>query len=124
MKPRLDAEKQATNTAITYGKLTETSNVDLYNGKSSYYSIYGKTASGESEIVTVGEKNGEVYINDLSKGISKKEAETVATENGASSVTKVVFGIYDKMPIWEVEADNGYYLVDFETRELIKKEGL
>ncbi|MFU1828198.1 DUF5590 domain-containing protein, partial [Enterococcus faecium] len=74
--------------------------VDLYNGSETYYSVYGTTSSGEQKIVSVGEDNGEVYVYSVNDGISRKEATQVATANGATGISKVVYGIYDETPIW------------------------
>lgn len=124
MKPRLSAEKVATQVAIDTADLVQTSSVDLYNGSKTYYSVYGTTASGDQKIVSVGEDNGKVFVNSVSDGISRKEAEQVAAANGATGISKVVYGIDGKTPIWEVTATDGYYLVNFETSELVKKEGI
>ncbi|MGJ7438424.1 DUF5590 domain-containing protein [Streptococcus equinus] len=124
MKPRLSAEKVATQVAIDTADLVQTSSVDLYNGSKTYYSVYGTTASGDQKIVSVGEDNGKVFVYSVSDGISRKEAEQVAAVNGATGISKVVYGIDGKTPIWEVTATDGYYLVNFETSELVKKEGI
>ena len=124
MKPRLSAEKVATQVAIDTADLVQTSSVDLYNGSKTYYSVYGTTASGDEKIVSVGEDNGKVFVYSVSDGISRKEAEQVAAANGATGISKVVYGIDGKTPIWEVTATDGYYLVNFETSELVKKEGI
>lgn len=124
MKPRLSAEKVATQVAIDTADLVQTSSVDLYNGSKTYYSVYGTTASGDQKIVSVGEDNGKVFVYSVSDGISRKEAEQVAAANGATGISKVVYGIDGRTPIWEVTATDGYYLVNFETSELVKKEGI
>lgn len=124
MKPRLSAEKVATQVAIDTADLVQTSSVDLYNGSKTYYSVYGTTASGDQKIVSVGEDNGKVFVYSVSDGISRKEAKQVAAANGATGISKVVYGIDGKTPIWEVTATDGYYLVNFETSELVKKEGI
>ncbi|SEI51115.1 DUF5590 domain-containing protein [Streptococcus equinus] len=124
MKPRLSAEKVATQVAIDTADLVQTSSIDLYNGSKTYYSVYGTTASGDQKIVSVGEDNGKVFVYSVSDGISRKEAEQVAAANGATGISKVVYGIDGKTPIWEVTATDGYYLVNFETSELVKKEGI
>lgn len=124
MKPRLSAEKVATQVAVDTADLVQTSSVDLYNGSKTYYSVYGTTASGDQKIVSVGEDNGKVFVYSVSDGISRKEAEQVAAANGAIGISKVVYGIDGKTPIWEVTATDGYYLVNFETSELVKKEGI
>lgn len=124
MKPRLSAEKVATQVAIDTADLVQTSSVDLYNGSKTYYSVYGTTASGDQKIVSVGEDNGKVFVYSVSDGISRKEAEQVAAANGATGISKAVYGIDGKTPIWEVTATDGYYLVNFETSELVKKEGI
>lgn len=124
MKPRLSAEKVATQVAVDTADLVQTSSVDLYNGSKTYYSVYGTTASGDQKIVSVGEDNGKVFVYSVSDGISRKEAEQVAAANGATGISKVVYGIDGRTPIWEVTATDGYYLVNFETSELVKKEGI
>ena len=48
------------------------------------------------KIVSVGEDNGEVYVYSVNDGISRKEAKQVATANGATGISKVVYGIYDE----------------------------
>ncbi|HHU65859.1 DUF5590 domain-containing protein, partial [Streptococcus sp.] len=93
MKPRLSAEKVATQVAIDTADLVQTSSVDLYNGSKTYYSVYGTTASGDQKIVSVGEDNGKVFVYSVSDGISRKEAEQVAAANGATGISKVVYGI-------------------------------
>lgn len=123
MKPKLDAERTATQVAIKAAKLSKTSSVELYNGPNTFYSVYGTTESGGKRIVSVGEDNREVYVYAESDGISRQQAEETAASNGATDISKVVFGIYAKSPVWEVTATNGYYLVNFKTGELIKKEG-
>lgn len=124
VKPRLDAEKVATQVAIEKADLATTTSVERYSGSETYYSVYGTTSSGKQKIVSVGEDNGEVYVYFVNDGISRKEAKQVALANGAAGISKVVYGIYDKKPIWEVTATDGYYLVSFETGELVKKEGI
>lgn len=124
VKPRLDAEKLATQVAVEKADLVKTSSVDLYNGSKTYYSVFGTTASGDQKIVAVGEDNGKVFVYSVTDGISRKQAEQVAAANGATGISKVVYGIEGKTPIWEVTATDGYYLVNFETSELVKKEGI
>ena len=46
MKPKLDAERTATQVAIKAAKLSKTSSVELYNGPNTFYSVYGTTESG------------------------------------------------------------------------------
>lgn len=124
MQPRQRAAKLATQVAIEKADLVKTSSVDLYNGSKTYYSVFGTTASGDQKIVAVGEDNGKVFVYSVTDGISRKQAEQVAAANGATGISKVVYGIDGKTPIWEVTATDGYYLVNFETSELVKKEGI
>ena len=41
IKPRKDAEREAVSVAQNYAKLTKVTSVDVYNGSSAYYSVYG-----------------------------------------------------------------------------------
>lgn len=124
VKPKLDAEKTATQLAIKKADLSQTTLVDLYNGSQTYYSVYGKTKSGDKKIVSVGQDNGQIYIYNVDMGISRQAAKSKAGEAGAKEISKVVFGITNGTAIWEVTASNGYYLISFKTGELIKREGV
>lgn len=59
-----------------------------------------------------------------SNGISAKEAQEIAYHAGARTIEAVTFGIENHKRIWEVAAQNGYYLIDFKTAKVIKKEVL
>lgn len=124
MKPRMVAEKLATKVAVEKAHLSDITSVELYNGSETYYSVYGKTSSGVFKIVSVGEDNGKVYVYSATDGISAQKAKQIAKSNGAKGISKVVYGIYEDIPIWEVSATDGYYLVNFKTSELVKKEGI
>lgn len=124
IKPRKDAEREAVSVAQNYAKLTKVTSVDVYNGSSAYYSVYGSDTKGNSKVVVISKKNQKIYIFDLSSGITQKQAKASAKQEGAKTISRVVFGLRDGKPIWEVKAENGYYLIDFETGELVKREGI
>ena len=86
--------------------------------------MQGKNQSGQDVYVLVPEKSSEIFVYQAAEGISQADAEQRAQENGAESVEKTVLGYQDGHAIWEVKSGRGYYLIDFITGELIKKEGL
>ena len=71
------------------------------------------------------EKNGQkIYVYQLENGISQEKAEAVVREKGATEIDKITFGRYADKPVWEIKSGGNYYLVDFESGNLIEKEKL
>ena len=124
MKPRLDDEKLASQLAIKKANLTQTTKIDLYNGSATYYSVYGTTKSGVPKIVSVNQDDGTISVYNQNSGVSRKVAQARAVENGATTISKIVVGIENKTPVWEVRANNGYYLINFKNGKFLKKEGI
>lgn len=124
LSPRWQAEKEAQALAKEFAELKTITSVDVYNGKQAYYSVFGSSSKDEKEVVVISKEDQEIFVFEESEGISRKQAEKVAKSSGAKGISKVVFGLSNQEPIWEVTADNGFYLISFETGELIKKEGL
>ena len=121
MKPKYDAQKFAVQTAKKQTDLVHIANFQLYHGKETYYSVFGTAESGTEEVVAVSKKGRKIYTYRLNDGISQRQARQIAYENGAKKIKKVTFGIFDDFPIWEITAENGYYLINFETGDFLKR---
>lgn len=122
--PFEQAETRAVELAKEYAQLTEVEQVAIYNGAESYDSLLGKQADGQSVAVLIPKDDAAILVYPLANGLSQQEAERIAQENGAQTIERVVFGYADDHPIWEVKSGTAYYLISFETGELLKKEGL
>ncbi|MEX2784120.1 DUF5590 domain-containing protein [Streptococcus sp. H49] len=121
MKPSFDAQHSAEKIARKRTNLVHFTDFQLYHGKETYYSLFGTTKSGIKKVVAVAKNGKKIHIYRLNSGISQKQAKQTANENGAKKIKTITFGVYDDFPIWEVTAENGYYLIDFETGDFVKK---
>lgn len=123
-EPYVEMKQHATQVARDYADIQTVDTFSIYNGSETYYSILGSNSEGQSLAVIIPENSNTVFVYPMENGISKDEAQTVAKENGAGDVEKVVLGYKDGKPIWEVKSGTAYYLVEFETGNFVKKEGL
>lgn len=122
--PYVEMKQHATQVARDYADIQTVDTFSIYNSSETYYSIIGVNSEGQSLAVIIPENSNTVFVYPMENGISKDEAQTVAKENGAGDVEKVVLGYKDGKPIWEVKSGTAYYLVEFETGSFVKKEGL
>ncbi|HEM6089696.1 TPA: DUF5590 domain-containing protein [Streptococcus suis] len=122
--PYVEMKQHATQVARDYADIQTVDTFSIYNSSETYYSIIGFGSEGQSLAVIIPENSNTVFVYPMENGISKDEAQTVAKENGAGDVEKVVLGYKDGKAIWEVKSGTSYYLVDFATGEFIIKEGL
>ncbi|HFU4433258.1 TPA: DUF5590 domain-containing protein [Streptococcus suis] len=122
--PFNNARSHAVAVATEYADLQTVNDFSIYNGTETYFCVFGVTSQGEMIAVIIPEETNTVYIYPMANGISKEEAQAVATENGAGEIEKSVLGYRDAKPIWEVKSGTAYYLVEFETGNFIKREGL
>ncbi|MGT2929496.1 cell wall elongation regulator TseB-like domain-containing protein [Streptococcus dentasini] len=125
LKPNQDARSQAIQTAKEYADFASVSDFNQYNGREVFYTVFGKNQDGETIMVTINKKHqGQVYVYRADQGIKAEQAQDTAKKEGARKIQKTTFGMAEGVPIWEVRADGAYYLVNFETGDLVKKEGL
>lgn len=110
--------------AVASISVKDISQVTIFNGKETYFNVQGKNQSGQRYLCSCSRKIIRDFRLPRTEGISQADAEHRAQENGAESVEKTVLGYQDGHTIWEVKSGRGYYLIDFITGELIKKEGL
>lgn len=123
-QPFTAAKKHAEEVAQNYAGVTNISQVAIYNGKETYYAVQGQNQSGEAVFVLVPETSSDIFVYRATEGISQADAIQRAQENGAGTASRTVLGYEDGHAVWEVKAGTAYYLIDFKTGELIKKEGV
>jgi len=124
MKPYHTAKVEGERIAKQYANLEEVSQVDIFNGLESYYSVLGQDKNQKPIAVLIEKSNNNIYVYQLENGTSQEKAEAVVKEKGATEIDKITFGRYADKPVWEIKSGGNYYLVDFESGTLIEKEKL
>lgn len=123
-KPFADVRHKAFEVARQYADLQAMEQFVIYNGQETYFSLQGLNSQGQAIAVLVPEGQTTVYVYPLENGLTEEEAGAKAQENGAGEIERAILGYKDGRPIWELKSGGAYYLVDFETGDFIKKEGL
>ena len=124
MEPYRVARSNSIELARKYAGVSKVDSFGIYNGDKTYYSLLGETDQEKKKAVLIEKGSDKIFVYELSEGTSKKEAERIARKNGADEIDKVTFGYLNDRPIWEVKSGKSYYIVDFEKRKLLSKEGL
>ena len=124
MEPYRVARSNSIELARKYAGVSKVDSFGIYNGDKTYYSLLGETDREKKKAVLIEKGSDEIFVYELSEGTSKKQAEKIAKKNGADAIDKVTFGYLNDRPIWEVKSGKSYYIVDFEKRKLLSKEGL
>ena len=124
MKPYQTAKVEGERLAKQYANLETVSQVDIFNGLESYYSVLGQDKHQKKIAVLIEKNSHNIYIYQLENGTSQEKAEAVVREKGATEIDKITFGRYAEKPVWEIKSGGDYYLVDFESGSLIEKEKL
>ena len=124
MEPYRVARSNSIELARKYAGVSKVDSFGIYNGDKTYYSLLGETDREKKKAVLIEEGSDKIFVYELSEGTSKKQAEKIAKKNGADAIDKVTFGYLNDRPIWEVKSGKSYYIVDFEKRKLLSKEGL
>ncbi|MBP2622389.1 peptidase [Streptococcus oricebi] len=122
--PKQEGQAEALEIARKYTDLEDLEQFAFYNGKASYYSLLGQSKTKEPLAVLIDRESGKIYSYQLSQGISQKEAEKLAREQGAGEIDKTTFGYLDGQPIWEVKSKAAYYNISFKQKTMVSKEGL
>lgn len=117
--PRIEARQETIQVAKRYSDMKTLGKFQIFTGKSTYYSLYGKDKKGQEMVVSVGADNSQVYVYKLKEGISVKKAEELAKKSGAKTISASVFGIVDGVPVWQIRSGTTDYNVNFQTGELI-----
>ena len=124
MKPYHTAKVEGERIAKQYANLEEVSQVGIFNGLESYYSVLGQDKNQKPVAVLIEKSSNNIYVYQLENGTSQEKAEAVVREKGATEIDKITFGRYADKPVWEIKSGGNYYLVDFESGDLIEKEKL
>ena len=124
IKPYQTAKVEGEKLAKQYANLETVSQVDIFNGLESYYSILGQDRNQKPIAVLIEKSNNNIYVYQLENGTSQEKVEAVVKEKGATEIDKITFGRYADKPVWEIKSGGDYYLVDFESGSLIEKEKL
>ena len=124
IKPYQTAKVEGEKLAKQYANLETVSQVDIFNGLESYYSILGQDKNQKPVAVLVEKSSNNIYVYQLENGTSQEKAEAVVREKGATEIDKdkITFGRYADKPVWEIKSGGDYYLVDFESGALVEKE--
>ena len=122
MKPYHTAKVEGERIAKQYANLEEVSQVGIFNGLESYYSVLGQDKNQKPVAVLIEKSSNNIYVYQLENGTSQEKAEAVVREKGATEIDKITFGRYADKPIWEIKSGGDYYLVDFESGALVEKE--
>jgi len=124
MKPYQTVKVEGERLAKQYANLETVSQVDIFNGLESYYSVLGQDKNQKPVAVLIEKSSNNIYVYQLENGTSQEKAEAVVREKGATEIDKITFGRYADKPVWEIKSGGNYYLVDFESSSLIEKEKL
>ena len=122
MKPYQTAKVEGERLAKQYASLETVSQVDIFNGLESYYSVLGQDKNQKPVAVLIEKNSNNIYVYQLENGTSQEKAEAVVREKGATEIDKITFGRYADKPVWEIKSGGDYYLVDFESGALVEKE--
>ncbi|NQN52134.1 DUF5590 domain-containing protein [Streptococcus suis] len=124
LSPFEQARVEAQQIAQQYADVSQVDDFAIYNGTETYYSLTGKDKNGDEVYVLIPSASSSIYVYPVGAGITKEEAQAIAQENGAKTADRIILGYRDGKPIWEVKSGTAYYLVDFETGDFVKMEGL
>ena len=122
MKPYQTTKVEGEKLAKQYANLETVSQIDIFNGLESYYSVLGQDKNQKPVAVLIEKNSNNIYVYQLENGTSQEKAETVVREKGATEIDKITFGRYANKPVWEIKSGGDYYLVDFESSALVEKE--
>ena len=122
IKPYQTTKMEGEKLAKQYANLETVSQVDIFNGLESYYSILGQDRNQKPVAVLVEKSSNNIYVYQLENGTSQEKAEAVVREKGATEIDKITFGRYADKPVWEIKSGGDYYLVDFESGAIVEKE--
>ena len=124
MEPYRAARSNSIELARKYAGVSKVDSFAIYNGDKTYYSLLGETDQKKKKAILIEKGSDKIFVYELSEGTSKRQAEKIAKKNGADVIDKVTFGYLNGRLIWEVKSGKSYYIVDFEKRKLLSKEGL
>ncbi|WP_159796795.1 DUF5590 domain-containing protein [Streptococcus halichoeri] len=124
IKNRLLLKSQLVSYAKSQTDLHEVSRIDVYHGKATSYAIFGHNKAQSPIIVILPEQAAKPEVYQANDGISALKARAIAQKAGAKAIQTIRLGMEDHQILWEVKARGAFYLIDFQTGELVRKEVL
>ena len=100
MKPYRTAKVEGERLAKQYANLETVSQIDIFNGLESYYSVLGQDKNQKPVAVLIEKSSNNIYVYQLENGTSQEKAEAVVREKGATGIDKITFGRYADKPVW------------------------
>ena len=91
MKPYQTAKVEGERLAKQYANLDTVSQVDIFNGLESYYSVLGQDKNQKPVAVLIEKSNNNIYVYQIENGTSQEKAEAVVREKGATEIDKITF---------------------------------
>ena len=122
MKPYQTAKVEGERLAKQYANLETVSQIDIFNGLESYYSVLGQDKNQKPVAVLIEKSSNNIYVYQLENGTAREKAEAGVRGKGAAESDTMTFGRYAEKPVWEMKSGGDYYLVDFESGALVEKE--
>ena len=104
MKPYQTAKVEGERLAKQYANLETVSQIDIFNGLESYYSVLGQDKNQKPVAVLIEKSSNNIYVYQLENGTSQEKAEAVVREKGATEIDKITFGRYAEKPVWEIKS--------------------
>ena len=92
MKPYRTAKVEGDKLAKQYANLETVSQIDIFNGLESYYSVLGQDKNQKPVAVLIEKSSNNIYVYQLENGTSQEKAEAVVREKGATEIDKITFG--------------------------------
>ncbi|MFA9467902.1 DUF5590 domain-containing protein [Streptococcus sp. E24BD] len=118
ISPRLTAQHQLQHLARDYAKLTDVSDVAVFNGADTYYSIRGKDDNEQDILLLLSGHQEQPELISLDNLLSHEELLKRAEEEGLVP-QRVVAGRHNNRLVWEIKSQEKYYIFDAETGDLI-----
>jgi len=108
---------KAASKAIDQTELVSMSNVERFDGKKSYFIVYGKSKDGAKKIAFMPvSKNDKPIIIDESKALSKQQAvKEWGNECSSCTLISSTAAMIDKEPLWEItyRDQSDYYVFQY-----------
>ena len=95
MKPYQTAKVEGERLAKQYANLETVSQIDIFNGLESYYSVLGQDKNQKPVAVLIEKSSNNIYVYQLENGTSQeKSRKQLSEKKGATEIDKITFGRY------------------------------
>lgn len=100
--PRETAEKNAVSFARKHADLKTETDFYLFNRNKTYFTVAGTNSKKQKIYVIIAQKGGATKILQQKKGITEKDAITLAKKEKPKKILKATLGLWSNKPVWEV----------------------